>query len=159
MNIPKLKDFILDHILETDLFEMAYTRKKMIKLVSDLQHPINEHIIKLLIYKDDVNEAKHIRDINGWIVKILRMKLKGKKGGSLSSDSFYDILYIQPFDDDVAVLKTWVKLLKYDYGDLPRSLTNLEKVLEIVKSIHIELSQELASGDVDFKKIYDKVKV
>ena len=48
--IMRLSDLVKDWVLETDLFEMAYQRKKAINIITGLQQPIARHVVKYLHY-------------------------------------------------------------------------------------------------------------
>ena len=87
--IMRLSDLVKDWVLETDLFEMAYQRKKAINIITGLQQPIARHVVKYLHY-DASNETKNhwIAEINAWLYTIDEIKLKNP-----------DVIIIDPTDE------------------------------------------------------------
>ncbi len=58
--------------------EMSLPKKKFEEIISGLSDPILLQLIKILKWEDIQNYNKHLVDIDGWLRKINRLKMKPK---------------------------------------------------------------------------------
>lgn len=57
-------------LLEIHLSEMAFQRKEIVRLVEELTGKITEHVMKVLLYPDDIAVHHWHSEINSWILSI-----------------------------------------------------------------------------------------
>lgn len=134
----KIKDLIADWLCETEIFEMAYQRKKAIEIVRNHQRQIAKHIIKYLYYDASLETKKHwVAEINAWLATIDEIKLKN--GKKLSGDVYYDLLFNEPLGEvtDISgIIKNIDKFEDMKYfnkiGTLSELHVSCEKLLHTI---------------------------
>lgn len=134
----RIKDLMVDWLSDTELFEMAYQRKKAIEIVSNYQRQIARHIIKYFYYDVPEETKKHwVVEIDAWLAIIDEVKLKNKK--RLSGDVHYKLLFDEPLGeitDIQGIVKNIDKIPGMKDYDKIGSLTDLhikcEKVLHAI---------------------------
>lgn len=98
----KITDIIVDRIINTDLFEMAYQRKRAIDKISNFQDQIAIHLIKYLYYDMPEETKNHWKaELDAWLESINRVKLKNNK--KLDGYQYYKILFTEPLGERVNV--------------------------------------------------------
>src|SRR5208283_4948601 len=86
----------IDEILATQpLLEMSYSRKKAETVITGLEKPINDHLLKLLVVDDD--QVNHwVDELLEWLDEVAEIRLKhGNRPGPASF--YYRILFDEPF--------------------------------------------------------------
>lgn len=153
----RIKDLMADWLSDTELFEMAYQRKKAIEIITNYQRQIARHIIKYLYYDVSQETKKHwIAEIDGWLSIVDEIKLKNKK--RLSGDVYYKLLFDEPLGeitDIQGIVKNIDKIP--GMGDFNKigSLTELHiKCEKILHAISYDLANDKFS---DFLHYADKV--
>ena len=147
----RLLELLGEKIINSVIFENAFRRQEVECRVTDLSHPIIEHLIKILKWKDDLNYYKHVRDINGWIQKIQKMYLKGNK--KPTQQDYYQWLFIDGLKDELTLIR-WVRVL-HEYQHLPELRTD-EEVFNIIKSLLYKISFDLPLNKYDSLEDYMK---
>lgn len=153
----KWADFLLDKIIETDLFDLAYRRKLILNKCSDLGYQICKNIIELCCFeKSDTKEI--LESINEclYAIDILKINLRIK----LNYQYYYDEIWFKRMDD-YTQLKDFAEHfkkradkeinLKYiDYYDL------YSKLCELMK----EVSRDIETDDLNnFDYYLDKYNI
>jgi hypothetical protein len=90
---------ILDSVLESPLFEMAFQRKVIINRLRDLRFQINRHAIKIIAWPDapEVPHWKH--ELTAWGNDLTAMTLRvGRGSRPMGFDLPWKHLYQEPFD-------------------------------------------------------------
>jgi len=95
MIFKSIKDILISKIEESYIFEMTFERKTILNKIRGLQSPINEHLIKLIRYKDSLNYNKHIEDLETWLYDIQELDYN-KKNKKLKSSDYYNVLFTEP---------------------------------------------------------------
>ena len=124
------------------LIEMAFNKKKMEEKIEGLQKPLNQHLIKIIRYKDGTNHQKHINDIMNWLEQIQDLDFN-KKNNKFSKDLYFKILFKDPFTDssNLTILKNWESRGSLrEYNTLIRKRNEQETMIELER-----LQQEIAS--------------
>lgn len=114
--MKSMKELFLNLILETELFEMAYDRKKCIKTCEDLSHELCYHFIKVMLFPSSINVNHWKSEIKTWLNKIDDLKLKPNDRKMRYNDLILT-LYEQPIGHDNAVKEMIQKMIKRD--DIP----------------------------------------
>ena len=73
----KVKDLLIDSLISTDLFEMAFAKKVAIDKARNLQNQIARHLIKIQMYNQSQYIQHWISEVNGWLLDIQENKLRG----------------------------------------------------------------------------------
>ena len=124
------------------LIEMAFNKKKMEEKIEGLQKPLNQHLIKIIRYKDETNHQKHINDIMNWLEQVQDLDFN-KKNNKFSKDLYFKILFKDPFTDssNLTILKNWESRGSLrEYNTLIRKRNEQETMIELER-----LQQEIAS--------------
>ena len=75
---------------------MSYSRKKAESVITDLEKPINAHLLKLLVVEDDHNPEHWTEELLEWLDEVAEIRLRpDNKAGSASF--YYRILFDEPF--------------------------------------------------------------
>lgn len=153
----KFSDFILDKIIETDLFNLAFRRKRVLDKCSELSWEICKNIIELCCFeKSDTKEI--LESINDCLYEIENLKINLRI--KLDYRYYYDEIWFKRIDDyrqlkDIAehIKKREYKEinLKYiDYYDL------YSKLCELMK----EVSRDIETDDLNnFDYYLDKYNI
>lgn len=153
----RIKDLMIDWLSDTELFEMAYQRKKAIEIVSNYQRQIARHIIKYFYYDVSMETKKHwVAEIDGWLAIIDEVKLKNKK--RLSGDVYYKLLFDEPLGE-ITDIQGIVKNIDKIHGmkDYDKIGTLTELHIKCEKVLHT-ISYELANDKFeDFLHYANKV--
>jgi hypothetical protein len=147
----RLLEVLCEKIINSELFENAFKRQEVESRVTDLSHPIIEHLIKILKWKDELNYYKHVGDINGRVQRIQKMYLKGNK--KPTQQDYFQWLFIDGLKDELTLIR-WVRAL-YRYHHLP-VLRSDEEVFNIIKAILYKISFDLPLNKYDNIEDYMK---
>ena len=153
----KFSDFILDKIIETDLFNLAFRRKRVLDKCSELSWEICKNIIELCCFeKSDTKEI--LESINDCLYEIENLKINLRI--KLNYQYYYDEIWFKRMDD-YTQLKDFAEYfkkradkeinLKYiDYYDL------YSKLCELMK----EVSRDIENYDLNnFDYYLDKYNI
>jgi hypothetical protein len=66
----KIREILCRELLKTNLFELAYSRRRAIDMVSDLQDQISIHLIKTIMYSESQWTDHWYTELNAWLLKI-----------------------------------------------------------------------------------------
>ena len=146
-----------DFIIESRFFEMAFDKKTIKSKIRGLETPLNQHILKILLFKDSLNQKKHIASIDNWFNQIQHLSYK-QGSGKLSQKEYFTLLYDEPFGGlDIRLLDKYIRRVLYEYTDLPRSRLSLAEVVDVFHTIHIKVSLLLANDELErFSKQFKK---
>lgn len=141
----KIKDIVLDWMLDTVLFEMAYQRKHAIRMLENLHPQIAKHLIKHLHYGVSNETKKHWEaELNAWLGTLNDLVLKGNK--RLSGDVYYEHLFTRPLGTLVDVEQRIRTIDKLDgmasHDKVGTSQELHEKLEKILHAISYDLSND-----------------
>ena len=147
MTFKKL-DKKIKKLQETKLFEMAFKRKKLIEKIEGLQNPINEHLLKIILFDDKVNFSKHVNDLETWLLDIQEMDFLSSNKKLKSKDHF-NTLFIEPISNDsnVQYIENKLRGKLKKYSKLPRRRSNEEAII-ILYNLHKEISKLLSRNEI-----------
>ena len=112
----KIREVLLDTLIGTRLFEMAFERKLVIDRLMSLQDQINSHAIKIIVWPDaqEVPHWKH--ELTAWGDNLASMWLKGRPSRPMGFDLAWKILYIGPFEGlEARAIQSRLYRLRRDY--------------------------------------------
>lgn len=147
----KLLDIFADRVLEMPLFEMAMRRKDAIRKVSELEHKINEHIIKSLIFNSQAQNHWY-SELDSWLYKINELEIK-PNNDNLSFEILFQELFNNYYDHGTTSLKKQVvRYLKdVNYATEARTNISLDDIWNKLKIIHTKLCKDLSIGSLHSK--------
>ena len=85
----KIKERLLDVIIHSRLFEMAYERDRGLKKLSNLQNQIDMHLLKILMYHENEAVSHWIGKANSWLHQVQNIILKKGKRFSTGTYKLY----------------------------------------------------------------------
>jgi hypothetical protein len=140
----RILELLGEKIAKSSIFEMAFDRKDVEAKITSLSEPITEHLIKVLKWEDDTDKHKHLRDIDGWLYKVQRLKLR--KNRKPTSHEYFEWLFTDVVQDEIT-LNRWIKGM-HQYSTLPVSREDQE-VFDIIKAIYYKVSFDLETNSFD----------
>ncbi len=94
----KIQEIILDMLIGTHLFEMAFERKRVIGQLTNLQPQINLYALKIIVWPN-TQEAPHWkRELMTWGNDLTDMWLRGKPSRPMGFALAWKHLYLEPFE-------------------------------------------------------------
>ena len=143
----RLREFAVDLLMRTHLFEMAFSRGKAIERTTDLQFQIAIHMIKCIMYRESMWTVHWQAEINSWLHTVQRLKIKGT-GKPLDSNTLYNILYTEPLGEVIQVQHE-MNLLYREYPKLRIDQPNPEIVQDKLKSMLLEVCKDISVNKFD----------
>ena len=93
---------IVDSLIESPLFEMAFQRKVIINRLRDFQFQINDHVLKIIAWPDAQEVPHWKRELTAWGNQLARMTLRVGRGSQpMGFDLPWKHLYQEPFEPEV----------------------------------------------------------
>jgi hypothetical protein len=87
----------LDEIVAgSPLLEMAYAQKKAESIITGLEKPINDHLLKLWTMPSSEYAAHWMTELSNWIDEVSEIVLKPKNRRP-TANFYYRILFDEPF--------------------------------------------------------------
>ena len=147
----KITDIILDYILDTKLFEMAFRRKK---ILNDLLHQsgiLSEHLVKLLMYPSSQSHDHWVGEVDGWLRKTQRQKTKNKK--RLDKGVYFYYFFTGPFETFEEV-QDYMNDIYREYSDLTIEEPDARIIHKKLHDITTQLSYDISKGKFESIKDY-----
>ncbi len=149
----RIKDLMADWLSDTELFEMAYQRKKAIEIVSSHQDQLATHLVKHLCYDVPVETKKHWEaEINAWLLKMHKLKLKN--GKKLSGDMYYELLFKEPLGERTDVQGIIDAIDVIDGMDAYDKVMSVPELHERLEKILHTLSYDISNTNIKHIKEY-----
>ena len=104
---------LMDLLMRTKLFEMAYKRQKILDECHNLMSQILLHIIKIEFFYNKDDYKGHVRSINAWIDNIQDMTTDGKN--RLKPNDYFKVLFLEPIDSGEDIKNRFNRLKKNGY--------------------------------------------
>ena len=94
----RIIEIIIDSLIKTSIFEMAFAKADAIRKTSELQFEISEHLVKVFMYSEYSEHVNHwCNELNSWLKKIQKLKLKNSNK-PLPYNVLRKILWEQPVE-------------------------------------------------------------
>lgn len=144
----KLSELLSDLLLRTQLFEMAFAKRVAMDRARDLQFPIAEHLVKIVMYQGALPEAHWIKEVNTWLQRIQTHKLRGTNK-PLGEKELFLILFDEPLGTLVDV-QDLMNLVHLQHPDLnivePDAALVSKKLLWVLSNASREISHKQFKG-------------
>ena len=119
------------------LYEQAFSKDVMISKFTNNSDNIFNHILKVLIYNDPLNNKKHLREMSGIVRSLQNKTIKSK----ITSDDLYHIFYGNIEEDKN--LKQYILDLEIDYNSLQKSKLSENEIKNRLNNIFKRLANEI----------------
>jgi len=128
---------LLDILMETRIFELAYNRKTAMDKVRDLSLNTSTELLKILMYRGSRNQNHWRGKFDGWMSSIKRYSK-----GTLKERDLFHLLWVEPLGDldQLEDLISMVELDYYapshhiDYNDLPSLHNQMKDIFTSISS-------------------------
>ena len=143
-----------DILLKLDCVQESLSKKKGLDRISNLDKPIGEHVLKIILFKDDYSYRGHIRSLEGWIEDcqeyFTSCSVRPSKKEVLKALFDY-------WETDIStIFKKKIDRLSSNYGNLPKTdiYFDINKVYNILKNILIGIAEVIVkNSDFDIEEI------
>ena len=133
--------------METEeLLEMSYPRRYAENIITGLQDPLNQHLIKLVAFEFAPELRQHFRqEAETWLDRIQRLRLKpNNRSGTFKF--YYDLLFDYPFGGvEVQNMRSMMDLISRQYKGVQPS-KGPEEMAEWLRAFHTSVAQRLSAG-------------
>lgn len=153
----KWADFLLDKIIETDLFDLAYRRKLILNKCSDLGWEICKNIIELCCFeKSDTKEI--LESINDCLYEIENLKINLRI--KLDSKYYYDEIWFKRIDDYTQLKDIAEHLKKREYKEINLKYIDYYDLYNNLCNLMLEVSRDIENYDLkNFDYYLDKYNI
>lgn len=133
------------------LYEQAFSKDVMISKFTNNSDNIFNHILKVLVYDDHLNNKKHLREMSGIVRSLQNKTIKSK----IKPEDLYHIFYGNIEED--ANLKQYILDLEINYGSLQKSKLSENEIHFRLVRIFKRLSSEILTKS--FKSFEDYIEL
>src|SRR5208283_2843443 len=130
-------------LADKPLLEMSYSRKKAELVITGLEKPINDHLLKLVVVDND--HAEHwIKELLEWLDEVAEIRLKpdNKPGPAF----FYNrILFEEPFGG-TGITNVARRIRRLERQGYKLRNADLDMVLRRLLEFHKQFSEACARG-------------
>jgi len=133
---------LLDILMETRIFELAYNRKAAMNKVRDLSLNTSMELLKILMYQDSRNQPHWRGKFDGWMAGIKRYAK-----GTLKERDLINLLWEEPLGN-IDQLEDLISMVESDYYKPSHhinynDLTSLHKQM---KDIFTSISKDIVNN-------------
>ena len=125
-----IRELLINGLISTNLFEMAFSKKVAIDRARDLQLQIARHLVKIIMYSESQYVSHWSSEVNTWLDKIQDHRLKGTNR-PLSESELTNILFIEP----LGTISDVQARMNRNYRDYPDLKIDQSDALEISKQL------------------------
>jgi hypothetical protein len=131
---------LLDILMETRIFELAYNRKTAVNKVRDISLNTSMELLKILMYKDSRNQNHWRAKFDGWMASIKRYSK-----GTLKERDLFHLLWVEPLGD-LDQLEDLISMVESDYYSPSYHIdySNLPSLHKQMKSIFASISRDIS---------------
>jgi len=149
----QIKDIILDAIRHSRLYEMARNREDALNKLSQLDHNIDEHLLKILIYGKCQSYNHWCKELNNWLREVNSIKVKPSKK-RLSLETLRQYLWEHNFES-VEEVEDWITSVDRRYRKNYRIVNgDPASVHQQLEDILYDICFDLAQGQLRNIKYY-----
>ena len=120
------------------IVEQAKTKSKIKDQYETISLIVFDHLLKTLVYKDEDNTEKHLREMSGILRRIQSVK---SKSSYIDKEKLRQILFDDYKDID---FKKYIEDKDIDYGNLQKRDITEEEIFDILEKVYQRLSSELS---------------
>jgi len=144
----RIEEILVKVLMKTSIFEMAYDRQKAIDIVSDLSPEIFDHLLKLWVLEYPQGKNHWISEINAWLRKINRIRLKSSKKKPSKQD-LYDWMVFEasPHYDEDYVNEMILLWKNEDYIGVPVRDFDVDIILNQIFHVIELICTDISAGN------------
>ena len=120
------------------IVEQAKTKSEIKDQYETISLIVFDHLLKTLIYKDEDNTEKHLREMSGILRRIQSVK---SKSSYIDKETLKQILFDDYTDID---FKKYIEDKDLDYGNLQKRNLTKKEIFSILEKVYSKLSSELS---------------
>ena len=120
------------------IVEQAKTKSEIKDQYETISLIVFDHLLKTLVYKDEDNTEKHLREMSGILRSIQSIK---SKSSYIDKEKLKQILFDDYKDID---FKKYIEDKDIDYGNLQKRDITEEEIFNILEKVYSKLSSELS---------------
>jgi hypothetical protein len=126
------------------LLEMAYTQKKAERVITGLEKPVNDHLLKLWTISDTYDHGIWIDSLVNWIDEIGEIVLRPNNSRP-PHVFYYKLLFFEPFGGGAGIPNLLRRLRRLYREGLPVRIDIApDALLTRIQAFHRDLSSECA---------------
>lgn len=119
------------------IYEQAFSKDVMISKFTNNSDNIFNHILKVLLYNDPLNNKKHLREMSGIVRTLQNKTIKSK----IKSEDLFHIFYGNIEED--RNLKQYILDLDIDYNSLQKSKLSENEIQKRLTIVFKRLANEI----------------
>ena len=120
------------------IVEQAKTKSKIKDRYETISLIVFDHLLKTLVYKDEDNTEKHLREMSGILRRIQSVK---SKSSYIDKETLRQILFDDYKDID---FKKYIEDKDIDYEGLQKRNLTKKEIFSILEKVYSKLSSELS---------------
>ena len=120
------------------IVEQAKTKSEIKDQYETISLIVFDHLLKTLVYKDEDNTEKHLREMSGILRRIQSVK---SKSSYIDKETLKQILFDDYTDID---FKKYIEDKDIDYGNLQKRNLTKKEIFSILEKVYSKLSSELS---------------
>ena len=120
------------------IVEQAKTKSKIKDRYETISLIVFDHLLKTLVYEDEDNTEKHLREMSGILRRIQSVK---SKSSYIDKEKLKQILFDDYKDID---FKKYIEDKDIDYGGLQKRNLTTKEIFSILEKVYQRLSSELS---------------
>lgn len=137
------------------LYELAFSRDAMISKFTNNSDNIFNHILKVLVYDDNLNNKKHLREMSGIVRSLQNKTIKSR----ITPEDLYHIFYGNIEED--GNLKQYILDLEINYNSIQKSELSENEIKDRLSNIFKRLSNEILTKSFksfeDYTELRDRI--
>lgn len=133
------------------LYELAFSKDVMISKFTNNSDNIFNHILKVLVYDDNLNNKKHLREMSGIVRSLQNKTIKSR----ITPEDLYHIFYGNIEED--GNLKQYILDLEINYNSIQKSKLSENEIHFRLARIFKRLSSEVLTKS--FKSFEDYIEL
>ena len=120
------------------ILEQAKAKSEIKDKYETISHIVFDHLLKTLVYEDEDNIEKHLREMSGILRSIQSIK---SRSSYIDKETLKQILFDDYKDID---FKKYIKDKNIDYGNLQKRNLSKKEIFNILEKVYSRLSSELS---------------
>ena len=133
------------------LYEQVFSKDVMISKFTNNSDNIFNHILKVLVYNDPLNNKKHLREMSSIVRTLQNKTIKSK----IKPEDLYHIFYGNIEDD--GNLKQYILDLEIDYNSLQKSKLSENEIKDRLSNIFKRLASEILTKSFKSFEVYPEL--
>ena len=131
---------------QAELAEMSYSQQKAESIITGLEDPLNQHLIKLVGFQFAPEPRVHFKqEVRTWLRKIQRLRIK-PNNRTASTEFYFGILFDEPFGGvEVPNMRSIMEEIAEQYPGVA-TLKTAEEMVAWLRTFHTGLAQRLSAG-------------